>query len=147
MSLPGTQRAGVAGEVSSVHHSWGPALLTPKSETLRRCQPWCRVAMTHQCPPLSPHEPRPISVPLMALRHPCSLATSTPGGTASTREDSWDLGPSLLPASRQSLLELQELSAGLLASLSHRCSSEEQQTKTKLFCVCKLSPETGVWQP
>lgn len=55
--------------------------------------------------------------------------------------------PSLLPTSRQSLLKLQELSAGLLASLSHRCSSEEQQTKTKLFCVCKLSPETGVWQP
>lgn len=55
--------------------------------------------------------------------------------------------PSLLPASRRSLLEFQELSAGLLASLSHRCSSEEQQTKPKLFCVCKLSPETGIWQP
>lgn len=80
---------------------------------------------------------------------PCSLATSPPGGLARTREALWDLGPGGPVCSQPAgkVLKLQELSAGLLASLSHRCSSEEQQTKTKLFCVCKLSPETGVWQP
>lgn len=90
MCLPGTQRAGVGGEISSAHPS-GVSLSSLPNQRL--CVAPAEVSCGHDPLNIPPH-------PLAGARAgrdpspcPCSLATSTPGGTARTREVSWDLGP------------------------------------------------------